>query len=85
MYDPKFSNTSQGPAKISNGRQAPRTKGQGQGDKGNSLRAAPLKLNETKEIEVGGKEEVLAQEAHALPFPRLSKPVSHRSPCKEET
>ena len=39
-------------------------------DKGNSLRATPLKLNETKEIEVGGKEEVQAHKAHALPFPR---------------
>ena len=36
------------------------------------LRAAPLELNETKEIEVGGKEEVQAQGAHALPFPRNS-------------
>ena len=34
------------------------------------LRATPLKQNETKEIEVGGKEEVWAQKAHALPFPR---------------
>ena len=43
---------------------------QDHGDKGNSLRAAPLKQRETKEIKVGGKEEVWAQEAHALPFPR---------------
>ena len=28
MYDPEFLNTSQGPAKTSKGRQAPRTKGQ---------------------------------------------------------
>ena len=40
------------------------------GDKGNSLRAAHLKPNETKGIEVCGKEEVQAQGAHALPFPR---------------
>ena len=27
-------------------------------------------MNETKEVEVGGKDEVQAQGAHALPFPR---------------
>ena len=43
---------------------------QDHGDKGNLLKAAPLKPNETKEIEVGGKEEIQAQKAHALPFPR---------------
>ena len=41
------------------------------------LRAAHLKWNETKGIEVGGKEEVWAQGAHVLPFPRNS---SNRSP-----
>ena len=39
------------------------------GDEDNLLRAAPLKPNETKGIEVGGKE-VTAWGAHALPFPR---------------
>ena len=34
------------------------------------LRAAPLKLNEKKEVYVGGKEEVQAYKAHAFPFPR---------------
>ena len=34
------------------------------------IKSCPLKLNETKEIEVGGKEEVQAQGADALPFPR---------------
>ena len=34
------------------------------------LRAVPLKPNETQGIEVGGKEEIRAQGAHALPFPR---------------
>ena len=34
------------------------------------LRAAPLELNERKEIIVGGEEEVGAHEAHAIPFPR---------------
>ena len=34
------------------------------------LRATPLKLNERKEIEVGGKEEVWAHKSHAFPFPR---------------
>ena len=47
------------------------------GDEGNWLRAAPLKWNETKGIEVGGKEEVWAQGARALPFPRNS---SNQSP-----
>ena len=42
------------------------------GDKGNLLRAAPLKWNETKGFEVGGKEEVQDQKACALPFPRNS-------------
>ena len=55
MYDPEFLNTSQGPSKTS---------------KGNLLRAASLKLNERKEIKVGGKEEVWAYKAHAFPFPR---------------
>ena len=43
---------------------------QDHGDKGDSLRATPLEPNKTKEIKVGGKEEVWAQKAHALPFPR---------------
>ena len=34
------------------------------------LRATPLKPNETKEIQVGGKEEVQVHKAHALLFPR---------------
>ena len=34
------------------------------------LRTTPLESNKTKEIEVAGKEEVQAQKAHALPFPR---------------
>ena len=43
---------------------------QDHGDEGDS-RAAPLKLNiETKEIEVGGKEEVWAHKAHVFPFPK---------------
>ena len=33
-------------------------------------RAAPLKSNERKEINVGGKEEVQAHKAHAFPFPK---------------
>ena len=33
-------------------------------------------MNETKGIEVGGKEEVQAQGAHALPFPRNSSSLS---------
>ena len=41
------------------------------------VKSCPLKLNETKGIEVGGKEEVWTQGAHALPFPRNS---SNRSP-----
>ena len=35
------------------------------------LRATPLKLNESKEIEVGGKEEVWSHKAHTFPFPRV--------------
>ena len=58
MYDPEFLNTSQGPAKAD---RPPEQKAQPRPwGKGNSLRASPLKLNETKEIEVGGKEEVWA-------------------------
>ena len=41
------------------------------GDKGNLLRAAPLKSNERKEIKVGGKEEEWAHKACAFPFPRV--------------
>ena len=43
---------------------------QDHGDKGSLLRAASLKLNETQGIEVGRKEEIWAEGAHALPFPR---------------
>ena len=38
-------------------------------DKGDLLRATPLKSNERKKIEVGGKEEVWAYKAHAFPLP----------------
>ena len=34
------------------------------------LRTTPLESNETKEIKVGGKEEVWAWKAHAIPLPR---------------
>ena len=44
-------------------------------DEGNLLRATPLKLNETKEIKVGEKEEVQAHKSHALPFP-----IDHQNP-----
>ena len=56
MYDPEFLNASWGPAKTSKGRQ-PQSKRviQDHRDEGDSLRAAPLKLNERKEIQVGGK------------------------------
>ena len=40
---------------------------QDHGDEGDLLRASPLKSNERKEIEVGGKEEVQAHKAHAFP------------------
>ena len=43
---------------------------QDHGDKGDSLRAAPLKSSERGKIKVGGKEEVQACKAHALPFPK---------------
>ena len=43
---------------------------QDHGDKGDSLRATPLKSNERKEIEVVGKEEVWAHKAHTFPIPR---------------
>ena len=47
------------------------------GNEGSSLRAGPLKWNETKGIKVGGKEEVWAKGTHALPFPRNSSNQSH--------
>ena len=39
-------------------------------DKGDSLRAIPLKLSEVKEIEVGGKEEIQVHKAYVFPFPK---------------
>ena len=76
MYNPKLI---QGICQDKQGQTGPQNERsiQDYGDKGNLLRAAPLKLNETKGIKVGGKEEVQAQGAHALPFPRNS---SNRSP-----
>ena len=71
MYDPTFLNTSKGLA-DQQGQTGPWNERpiQDHRDEGDSLRATPLKPNETKEIEVGGKEEVQSQKAHALPFPR---------------
>ena len=72
MFDPKFLNTSWGPAKTSKSWQAPGVKWpvQNNGDEGDSLRAAPLKSSEREKIEVGGKEEVQVHKAHAFPFPK---------------
>ena len=43
---------------------------QDHGDKGDSLRTAPLKLSKREKIEVGGKEEVQVHKTHAFPFPK---------------
>ena len=49
------------------------------------LRATPLESNETKEIEVGGKEEAWAHKAQALPFPRdLPNPSPTDLPARKK-
>ena len=68
MYNPQFLNSGQGPAKTSQGQQAPEVKDQPKLTQLN-------KSNQKEDKEVGGKEDVLAHEVHIPPFPK-----SHSNP-----
>ena len=80
MYDPECLNLAQGPAKTSKGQQAPWNErpNQNSKDEGSSIGAVSPELtqvNSDKEVEVGGKEDVLSLSVHVPPFPK-----SHPNP-----
>ena len=81
MYDLECLNSAWGPAKTSKGQQAPRNERPNQNSRGKSSSIGAVspkstQVNRDKEVEVGGKEDVLALLAHVPPFPK-NHPIPH--------
>ena len=70
MFDPKFLNTFQGPAKTSKSWQAPKQKASPRSQGQRQLTKSCSSGIKQKEKKVGGKEEVWVHKVHAFPFPK---------------